>query len=47
MCEGTARPRDRDLEESRSVALRVLLIFTCIKIVYFNICCIRVKHLNS
>ena len=27
----TARPRDRDLEESRSVALRVLLIFTCIK----------------
>ena len=35
MCEGTARPRDRDLEESQSVALRVLLIFTCIKIHVF------------
>ena len=35
MCEGTTRPRDRDLEESRSVALRVLMIFTCIKIRVF------------
>ena len=32
MCEGTARPRDQDLEENRSVALRVLMIFTCILI---------------
>ena len=42
MCEGTARPRDRGLEESRIVplgddVLHVLESFN------FNICCIRVK----
>ena len=30
-----ARPRGRDLEESRSVALRVLLMFTCIRVLVF------------
>ena len=44
MCEGTARPRGRDFEESRSVALMMLHV---LEFVYFNICCIRVKHLNS
>ena len=34
-CEGTARPRDQDLEEIRSVDLRVLLMFTCIRIHVF------------
>ena len=43
-CEGTARPRGRDFEESRSVALMMLHV---LEFVYFNICCIRVKHLNS
>ena len=32
MCEGTARPRDRGLEESRVVAL---MMFTCIRIQVF------------
>ena len=32
--------RDRVLEESRLVAL--ILLYTCIKILRFNICCIRV-----
>ena len=30
-----ARPRGRDLEERRSVALRVLLMFTCIRVLVF------------
>ena len=34
MCEGTARPRDRGLEESRVVAL----MYTCIRLFKFNVC---------
>ena len=34
--------RGRVLEESRLVAL--ILLYTCIKIVNFNICCIRVIY---
>ena len=43
----TARPRGRDLEEIRSVALRALLMLHVLEFEYFNMCCIRVKHLNS
>ena len=32
------RPR---LEESRVVTLGILFCITCIRIVYFNICCIK------
>ena len=37
-----ALTRDRMLEESRLVAL--ILLYTCIKILRFNICCIRVIY---
>ena len=39
-----ARPRGRDLEESRSVALRVLLMFTCIRIFLYML--YKNKHLT-
>ena len=41
--EETARPRGRALEESRSVAFRVLMMYTYIKISDFIMCCIRVN----
>ena len=34
---------EADFEESRVVALRVFMMYTCIRILDFNICCIRVK----
>ena len=37
-----ALTRDRVLEKSRLVAL--ILLYTCIKIIRFNICCIRVIY---
>ena len=41
-CEGTARPRDRGLEESRIVALGYDVLHV-LELFNFNICCIRVK----
>ena len=35
-CEGTARPRDGGLEESRVVAW--FMIYSCIEMSNFNIC---------
>ena len=46
MCTRTALTRGRILEESRVVAL-VSLLYTCIKIPRFNICCIRVMYFVS
>ena len=34
---------ETNFEESRGVALRVFMMNTCIRILDFNICCIRVK----
>ena len=45
--EEKAHPRDRGLEEKPDCGFG-LTISTCIRIFpNFNICCIRVKHLNS
>ena len=42
MCEGTARLRDRGLEESRIVTLGYDVLHV-LELFNFNICCIRVK----
>ena len=43
VCMRTALTRGRILEESQVVAL-VSSLYTCIKILNFNICCIRVIY---
>ena len=46
-CEKKTHPRDRGLEEKPDCGFG-LTISTCIRIFpNFNICCIRVKYLNS
>ena len=32
---------EADFEESRGVALRIFMMYTCIRILDFNICCIK------
>ena len=34
---------EADIEESRVMALRVFMMYTCIRILDFNICCKRVN----
>ena len=34
---------EADFEESLGVALRVFMMYTCVRILDFNICCIRVN----